>query len=113
MSNKNKNRDGVVFSTNKDFEYDSFSDEETQTPSNQQQELKVYLDRKGGGKMVSRVTGFVGKETDLEELGKSLKKHCGVGGSVKDYEVLIQGDHRDKIVAFLIKEGYKAKKAGG
>lgn len=113
MSNKNKNRDGIVFSTNSSFEYDSFPNEESDTLPNQQQNLKIYLDRKGGGKMVSRVTGFVGKINDLEELGKSLKKYCGVGGSVKDDEVLIQGDHRDKIIAFLTKEGYKSKKAGG
>jgi translation initiation factor 1 len=113
MSNKNKNRDGIVFSTESNFEYESFNNDDAETLPNQQQDLRIFLDRKGGGKMVSRVNGFVGKFDDLEELAKSLKKHCGVGGSVKDGEILIQGDHREKIVLFLTKQGYKSKKAGG
>jgi translation initiation factor 1 len=112
-SNKNKNKDGVVYSTSNDFEYSYQQEEQTETLSNNQQQLKVFLDRKGGGKLVSRINGFVGSEADLNTLGSSIKKHCGVGGSVKDGEILIQGDLRDKILAFLSKEGYKAKKAGG
>lgn len=108
-----KNRDGIVFSTDSNFEYRSFGDDEADTLPKQQQDLRIYLDRKGGGKMVSRVNGFIGKLADLEALGSSLKKHCGVGGSVKDGEILVQGDHRDKMLVFLLKEGYKAKKAGG
>jgi translation initiation factor 1 len=113
MSNKNKNRDGVVYSTESSFEFNQFDNIESETLSNQQQSLRIFLDRRGGGKMVSRVNGFVGTTNDLEELGKLLKKHCGVGGNTKDGEILIQGDNRDKLLAFLTKEGYKVKKAGG
>lgn len=112
MSSKNKNG-GMVYSTNSDFDLGSSHDDEFETLPPQQQQLKVYLDRKGGSKLVSRINGFIGTTNDLNELGSNLKKHCGGGGSVKDEEVLIQGDHRDKIVAWLISKGYKAKKAGG
>ncbi|WP_367914176.1 translation initiation factor [Leadbetterella sp. DM7] len=107
-----KNKGGVVYSTNPDYVFDSF-EEETETPENSRQELKIWLDRKGGGKVVSRVTGFTGKDEDLQALKKKLQNACGSGGSAKDAEILIQGDHRDKLLAFLLKEGYKAKKAGG
>jgi translation initiation factor 1 len=114
MSRKDKKNGNIVYSTNPSFipNNDEDVDSDKIVPANQQQ-LKVYLDRLGGGKLLSRVTGFTGKTGDIEVLGKMLKQKCGVGGTVKDREILIQGEHRDKIIALLIKEGYKAKKAGG
>jgi translation initiation factor 1 len=113
MSKKDKNRVNIVYSTNPNFKFEETGSDEEETPAPGQQQLKVYLDRLGGGKMLSRVTGFKGTDPDLEALGKMLKQKCGVGGTVKEKEILIQGDHRDKIITLLMKEGYKAKKAGG
>ena len=109
-----KDRLGVVFSTDPNYQYEKERGEEQETLPPQQQNLKVMLDKKQRkGKAVTLVSGFVGKEDDLKELGKLLKTRCGVGGSVKDGDILIQGDHRDRIVEILQNEGYKAKRAGG
>jgi translation initiation factor 1 len=114
MANDWKDRLGVVFSTNRDFNYETQSNEEQQTLPPQQQNLKVQLDRKKrAGKSATLVTGFIGTEEDLKSLGKMLKTKCGVGGTVKDGEILVQGDFCNKIIEILKKEGYKVKRAGG
>jgi translation initiation factor 1 len=117
MSKKNndwKKRDGIVFSTADSFDYQVGADESQETLPPSQQKLKVLLDKKSrAGKQVTLIEGFVGTEDDLKELGKLLKNKCGVGGSTKDGEILIQGDHREKVVQVLIQAGYGAKKVGG
>lgn len=114
MSKKNKGLQGVVYSTDPDFGYISDDFEIQETPEPRLQDLRVQLDRKQrGGKAVTLVTGFVGKQGDLELLAKKLKQKCGVGGSAKDGEIIVQGDFREKVLALLLAEGYKAKKSGG
>lgn len=114
MSNKNKNKLGIMYSTDPDFEYNEESTEETNTLPPQQQKLRVMLDKKNrAGKAVTLVTGFIGTNDDLETLGKKLKNLCGSGGSAKEGEILVQGDHRDKILKWLLDNGYsQTKKAG-
>jgi translation initiation factor 1 len=115
MAKKNdwKNRDGVVYSTNSDFQFEEKQKSEQQTLPPQQQNVRVLLDKSGrAGKQVTLVTGFTGSSDDLEKLTKLLKTKCGVGGSSKDGEILIQGDVRTKVMELLIKEGYKAKRIG-
>ncbi len=113
MDNDWKKRLGVVYSTNPDFNYtekgDAGSQEETPVPSSQR--LTVRIDRSGrAGKQVTLVQGFRGRDEDLAALGKTLKVRCGVGGSVKDGEIVIQGDFRDRVVSLLTDMGYKAKR---
>lgn len=114
MKNNNwKNRDGVVYSTSQDFSYQVQQENETETLPANQQNLKVLLDKNArAGKQVTLVTGFIGKFEDLELLSKKLKTKCGVGGSAKDGEIIIQGDVRDKVVVILVQDGYKAKRVG-
>ncbi len=108
-----KERLGMVYSTNPDFEYTTTQEEEPTTLPPQQQNLRVWIDRKHrGGKTATLVKGFVGSEADLTELGRMLKSKCGVGGSAKDGEIIIQGDHRDRVIDLLTQAGYKCKKAG-
>ncbi len=114
MSNDWKARLGMVYSTNPDFQYQTREEVEAETLPPAQQDLRVWLDRKQrGGKTVTLVKGFVGGDDDLTELARMLKSKCGVGGAAKEGEIIIQGDHRDRVVELLIKAGYKAKKAGG
>lgn len=115
MTKKNqwKQREGVVYSTREDFQYEIRQAYEPATLPPKQQQLKVLLDKSGrAGKTVTLVTGFVGTTDDLETLGKNLKGKCGVGGSVKNGEIMLQGDQRDKLVKLLQQDGYKVKRVG-
>jgi len=103
---------GFVFSTNDDFDYNNEESKETLAPN--EQFLEALFSNKGrGGKTVTVITGFIGNDTDLKSLGKLLKTKCGVGGSVKDNEIIIQGKYRDKIMEILKNEGYNVKRVGG
>ena len=106
-----KERLGMVYSTNPDFTYDCGEEQEAETLAPEQQNLRVWRDTKGrGGKVATIVRGFVGATSDLEELGRALKRGCGVGGSVKDGEIIIQGDHRDRVTTLLQQMGYSRTK---
>ena len=115
MSKKNKSdKHGFVYSTDPAFKFEEEAQEAAETLPPQQQKLKVRLETKHrGGKAVTLVQGFVGKEDDLEDLGKKLKNFCGTGGSVKDGEVIIQGDQRDKVLQWLLKNNFKGAKRIG
>lgn len=106
-----KKRLGMVYSTNPDFKFDTGESPEEETPAPSLQKLIVSIDRRNrGGKQVTLVTGFRGREEDLSELGRQLKIKCGVGGSAKNGEIAVQGDFRDKITALLCSMGYNAKR---
>ena len=114
MNNNWKERLGVVYSTNPHFQYQKGEKEVKFTLPPQQQNLTVQVDKKQRrGKWVTLVAGFVGSDNDLKGLGKLLKTSCGVGGTVKNGKILIQGNFCDKVIEILHKEGYKAQRAGG
>ena len=114
MAKKQKNIQNVVYSTNPNFSYEYEQELTPDTLAPQQQKLYVSLDRKQrAGKEVTLIEGFIGSDEDLKELGKILKSNCGVGGSVKDNEILIQGNFKQKIYELLLKEGYSQTKQKG
>src|SRR5690606_21292792 len=114
MSKKNKDRIHVVYSTNPNFSYEFEEEEVQETLPPNEQLLYVSIDRKQrGGKEVTLVEGFVGTDEDLKELGKMLKSKCGVGGTAKDGEIIVQGSFRDKVIDLLNQAGYKTKRKGG
>jgi translation initiation factor 1 len=115
MSKKNdwKKRDGVVYSTESNYNYSYQQGGEHTTLPAAQQMLKVSLDKSGrAGKQVTLITGFIGTTADLEGLTRLLKTKCGIGGSCKDHEIIMQGDVREKVSQLLMKEGYKIKRVG-
>ncbi len=110
-SNDWKERLNVIYSTNPDFKYETLDEKEVNTIDKKQQKLRVSIEKKSrGGKTVTLIKGFVGAEDDLKELGKLLKTKCGVGGTVKDGEILIQGEFKPKIIEILKSEGYTQTK---
>ncbi len=114
MSKNKKQRDGIVYSTNPDHEYVFNTNILNENVENSHQKLRIHLERLKGNKEATVIRGFVGDESILEALGKTLKSKCGVGGTVKDNEILLQGNHREKVLELLLKEGYSnTKKAGG
>ena len=112
MSKKNKgDKFGYVYSTDPNFRFEESNQKEQETLPPEQQKLKVRLETKHrGGKTVTLVEGFAGTEADLESLGKNLKNFCGTGGSAKDGEIIIQGDQREKVLQWFLKNGYKNSK---
>lgn len=106
-----KDRLNIVYSTNPNFRYETDNAEEMETLPKEKQALRVSLDKRNrGGKKVTLITGFIGKDEDLQELGKRVKVKCGVGGSAKDGEIIVQGDFRNKICELLLKDGYPKTK---
>ncbi|CAI8282064.1 MAG: Uncharacterised protein [Cryomorphaceae bacterium] len=112
MVKNKKNRKGIMYSTNPNFEF-VYENEKMDTLVNNQQNLKVCIDKHRAGKIAVIIKGFIGSTDDLKVLGKILKAKCGVGGSTKNGEIIIQGDLRDKVMDILEKEGYNYKRVGG
>ncbi len=111
MSRKKVNLSGLVYSTDPDFKIEDEQPNDIDSLIAAEQKLFIKLDAKQrAGKVVTLIKGFIGKKDDLEALGKKLKSFCGTGGSVKENEIIIQGDNRDKILMFLIKQGYSKTK---
>lgn len=108
-----KKKINVVYSTNPNYGYSHNETKEQNTLPPNQQQLKVWVDRLRGNKTATVVRDFVGSESDMKDLGGKLKSFCAVGGATKNGEIMIQGDHREKIMGYLTKNGYGAKKAGG
>ncbi len=108
MSKKSKpDKSGFVFSTDPNFRFENEEEKNAETVEAKQQKLKIKLETKHrGGKAVTLITGFIGKEEDLQDLGKKLKNFCGTGGSAKEGEIIIQGDQREKVLQWLMKNGY-------
>ena len=112
MVKNKKNRKGIMYSTNPNFEF-VYENEKMDTLVNNQQNLKVCIDKHRAGKIAVIIKGFIGSTDDLKVLGKIVKAKCGVGGSTKNGEIIIQGDLRDKVMDILEKEGYNYKRVGG
>lgn len=112
MGKNKKNRKGVLYSTNKDFEYE-YEEDEIETLNPNEQNLQVCIDKHRAGKIAVLIKGFIGSTDDLKSLGKMIKTKCGVGGSVKNREIIIQGNVRNKVMELLENEGYNYKRVGG
>lgn len=114
MENDWKKRLGMVYSTNPDFQYNTGEEEEKETLEPEQQKLYVSLDKKNRkGKKVTLIEGFQGNTEDLKNLAKELKSGCGVGGSVGEYGILLQGDFRERVISMLQEKGFQVKRKGG
>jgi translation initiation factor 1 len=112
MAKNKKNKKGVIYSTNPDF-YFEYENQAMGTLDNKKQNLKVCIDKHRAGKIAVIIKDFIGTAEDLKALGKLLKTKCGVGGSAKNGEIIIQGDVRDKVIEILEKEEYNYKRVGG
>jgi translation initiation factor 1 len=111
MSKNNKSSSPLVYSTDPNFSLEQADEQEMETLLPEEQKIKIRLEKKHrGGKTVTLIENFVGTDEDKEELGKKLKTSCGTGGSVKEGEILVQGDNRDKVLQWLLKNGYKNSK---